>query len=129
MDVVWAATEVRTRRFQSAPVRSDWAELDDRFRWLRRRRIRGYIEVEVPGRESPKLAIGFRGEYAVIHLGSLLLGGDGVVPKEAYVQVPVVDELARFFGDVVLDTDRAWDLVRDFVRSGRADELGEWHAR
>jgi hypothetical protein len=133
MDAIWAATEVGSRRFRPTPVRSDLAALDDHFRRLRRRRVRGYIEVEVPDAESPRLAVGFRGEYAVIHLfvatpvaRSFLLAGDGSVPKEAYVQVPVMDELARFTGDVVLDAHHAWDLVRVFLRTGRAGELGEW---
>jgi hypothetical protein len=135
MDVVWSATELGSRRFRPTPVRSDLAELDSHFRRLRRRRIRGYIQVEVPDVGSPQLAIGFRGEYAVIHMfvvspvvQSFLLAGDGTVPDEAYVQVPVMDELARFNGDVVLDVDDAWDLLRAFLRTGHAGELGEWHA-
>lgn len=135
MDVVWSATALESRRFRPTPVRSDPAELDSHFRRLRRRRIRGYIEVEVPAVESPQLAIGFRGEYAVIHLlviapveQSFLLAGDGTVPDEAYVQVPVMDELTRFMGDVVLDVHRAWDLVSAFTRTGQASDVGEWHA-
>ncbi|GGN99939.1 hypothetical protein GCM10010112_94160 [Actinoplanes lobatus] len=135
MDVVWSATTLESRRFRPTPVRSDPTELDSHFRHLRRRRIRGYIEVEVPAVESPQLAIGFRGEYAVVHLlviapvaQSLLLAGDGTVPDEAYVQVPVMDELMRFTGDVVLDVYRAWDLVRVFIRTGQAGDIGEWHA-
>jgi hypothetical protein len=123
MDVVWSATELGSRRFRPTPVRSDPAKLENHFRQLCRRRIRGYIEVEVPDVESPQLTIGFRGEYAVIHMlvvtpvaQSFLLAGDGTVPNDAYVQVPVMDELARFAGDVVLDVHRAWDLVRAFLR-------------
>jgi hypothetical protein len=116
-------------------MRSGAAELDEHFRRLRRRRIRGYIEVEIPDIASPLLTIGFRGEYAVIHLlvvspvaQSFLLAGDGSVPDEAYVEVPVMDELVRFTGDVVLEVHRAWELVQAFLRSGQADALGEWHA-
>jgi hypothetical protein len=58
---------------------------------------------------------------------SFLLAGDGTVPNDAYVQVPVMDELARCTGDVVLDVHRAWDLVRAFLRAGQAGEFGEWH--
>lgn len=109
--------------------------MDDHFRRLRRRRVRGYIEAEVPDVESPRLTIGFRGECAVIHLHvaapvarSFVLAGDDSVPEEAYVKLPVMDELARFNGDVVLGVHRAWDLVLSFLRTGRAGELGEWHA-
>jgi hypothetical protein len=59
MDVVWSATELGSRRFRPTPVRSDPAKLENHFRQLRRRRIRGYIEVEVPDVESPQLTIGF----------------------------------------------------------------------
>ncbi|MBB3101573.1 hypothetical protein FHR83_009302 [Actinoplanes campanulatus] len=135
MEVVWSATELKSRRFHPTPVRSDPAELDHHFRQLRRRRIRGYIEVEIPSVESPRLAIGFRGEHAVIHkvvaapvAQSFLLAGDGTVPNEAYIQVPIMDELARFTGDVVLDVHRAWGLVRTFLCTGLASELGDWHA-
>lgn len=135
MDVIWSATELGSRRFRPTPVRSELAALDGHFRKLRRRRVRGYIEVEVPNVESPRVAIGFRGEYAVIHMfvaapvaQSFLLAGDGTVPDEAYVQVPVMDELARFNGDVVLNVHRAWDLVQAFIRTGRAGDIGEWHA-
>jgi hypothetical protein len=97
-------------------MQSGPAELENHFRQLRRRRIHGYIEVDVPHVESPQLTIGFR------------LAGDGTVPDDAYVQVPVMDELARFTGDVVLDVHRAWDLVRAFIHTGQAGEFGEWHA-
>jgi hypothetical protein len=135
MEVIWSATELGSRRFRPTPVRSEPAELDNHFRQLRRRRIRGYIEIELPEIESPQLTIGFRGEYAVVHMfvatpiaQSFLLAGDGTVPSEAHVQVPVMDELARFTGDVVLDVYRAWDLVRGFVRTGQAGDIGKWHA-
>ena len=57
-----------------------------------------------------------------------LLAGDDSVPSEAYVEAPIMDELARFTGDVVLRVDRAWDLMQAFLRTGRADDLGEWRA-
>jgi hypothetical protein len=127
--VAWSATEVRTRRYSPTVVRSEPDELESRFRWLRRRKIRGYIEVEIADAGSPRLAIGFRGEYAVIQLkasGTLLLAGDGSVPKEAYVEVPIVDELVTFTGDVVFAVHRAWDVIGVFLRTGRAEDLGEW---
>ncbi|WP_229070976.1 hypothetical protein [Actinoplanes sp. DH11] len=133
MHVVWSATELGSRRFCPTPVRSEPAELEDRFRRLRRRRIRGYVEVEIPGGGSSRVTIGFRGEYAVVHMvvtapvpRFFVLGGDGSVPADAYVKVPVRDELARFTGDVVLEVHRAWDVVQAFTRTGQAGDLGEW---
>jgi hypothetical protein len=125
--VIWSATQPGSRRFSPVPVRTDPVELESHFR--------GYIEVEIADTESPLLAIGFRGEYAVIRQNvvspvrqSFLLAGDGSVPREAYVEVPIMDELSRFTGDVVLEVHRAWDAVRTFVRTGQAADLGEWHA-
>ncbi|WP_203829854.1 hypothetical protein [Actinoplanes palleronii] len=135
MDVLWSATDPKTRRFSAAPVRSDSAALEDRVQRLRKRRIRGYLEAEIPDTESPQLTMGFRGEYAVIHMIveapeplSFLLLGDGSVPDEAYVQLPVMDELARFYGDVVQEVEHAWHLMQAFLRTGRPDDLGEWRA-
>ncbi|SDS44566.1 hypothetical protein [Actinoplanes derwentensis] len=136
MTVVWSATELGSRRFSPAPKRSDLADLEDRFRRLRNRRIRGYIEVAIPDVEDLRLNIGFRGEYAVIHMivtaplpQSCVLIGDGSVPADAYVEVPIIDELTRFDGDVVLNTYRAWNLIRTFISTGRPDDLGDWRCR
>ena len=38
----------------------------------------------------------------------------------AEVEVPIMDDLAAFTGDFVLDTDRAWDLVHDFTQTRAA---------
>ncbi|WP_328475030.1 hypothetical protein OHA21_17115 [Actinoplanes sp. NBC_00393] len=136
MSVIWSATQPGSRRFSPVPARTGPAELESHFRRLRSRRIRGYIEVEIADSEAPLLAIGFRGEYAVIHKivrapvrQSFLLAGDGSVPREAYVNVPIMDELSRFTGDVVLEVHPAWEAVRTFLRTGQAADLGEWHAR
>jgi hypothetical protein len=133
MNLVWSATEPRSRRFSPAPVRSAPAELDDLFQRLCRRGIRGYLEVEIPDIESPRLAIAFRGLYAVIHKfvttpvpRSFVLAGDGTVPDGAYVKVPIRDDLTRFPGEFVQDIDRAWDLMQTFFDTGKPDDLGEW---
>ncbi|WP_405764659.1 hypothetical protein OHU34_03640 [Streptomyces sp. NBC_00080] len=55
-----------------------------------------------------------------------LLVGDGTVPSGAEVEVPIVDDLAVFTGDFVLDIDRAWDLVHDFTQTWATGSLGEW---
>ncbi|BCY10080.1 hypothetical protein L3i22_051680 [Actinoplanes sp. L3-i22] len=103
MDVLWSATEPGSRRFRALPVRSDPAGVDEHFRGLRRLRIDGYIEAEIADIASPQLSIGFRGDYAVIHLivdtpepQSFLLAGDGSVPDEADVQVPFIGRTGPF---------------------------------
>ncbi|MFF0018084.1 hypothetical protein [Streptomyces sp. NPDC005374] len=55
-----------------------------------------------------------------------LLAGDGTVPSDAEVEIPIMDGLAAFSGDFVRDTDRAWDLVHDFTQTRAAGPLGEW---
>ncbi|WP_406346820.1 hypothetical protein [Streptomyces sp. NBC_00648] len=52
--------------------------------------------------------------------------GDDTVPSGAVVEVPIMDDLAAFTGDFVLDIDRAWDLVHDFTQTWAAGPLGEW---
>ncbi|HWS35866.1 MAG TPA: hypothetical protein VN408_24385 [Actinoplanes sp.] len=132
MNVVWSATDPVTRRFEPTPVRSDPAALEERFRRLRRRRIRGYLDVTLAGAGSPRLTAGFRGEYAVVHLingeRSYVLAGDGRVPEGALVQVPIEDTLTVFDGVVVWGAEDAWDRIRDFLRTGRPDDLGTWIA-
>jgi hypothetical protein len=102
----------------------------DRFSDLRSRG-QGYVEGRSPDREFPVLILAFRGDHAVVHLMSdtermSLLVGDGTVPSGAEVEVPIMDDLAAFTGDFVLDVDRAWDLVHDFTRMRAAGPLGEW---
>ncbi|MFJ7969718.1 hypothetical protein [Streptomyces sp. NPDC096324] len=77
------------------------------------------------------LILAFRGDHAIIHLMSdaermSLLIGDGTVPSGAEVEVPIMDDLAAYTGNFVLDTDRAWELVHDFTQTGAAGPLGEW---
>jgi hypothetical protein len=55
-----------------------------------------------------------------------LLVGDGTVPPGAEVEVPIMDDLAVFTGDFVLNVDRAWELVHDFTQTRAAGPLGEW---
>jgi hypothetical protein len=105
-------------------------DLSARFNDLRSRG-QGYIEVRLPNREFPVLTLAFRDDHAVVHLMSdaertSLLMGDGTVPSGAEVEVPIIDGLAAFTGDFVLDTDRAWNLMHDFTRTRAARPLGEW---
>jgi hypothetical protein len=52
--------------------------------------------------------------------------GDGTVSSSAEVEVPIMDELAAFTGDFVLDVDRAWEVLHDFTRTRAVGPLGEW---
>jgi hypothetical protein len=130
MSVMWAATSPESGLFHPVERRSEVKDLSDRFNDLRSGG-QGYVEVRSPTREFPVLSLAFRGDHAVVHLISdaermSLLVGDGIVPSSAEVEVPIVDDLAAFTGDFVLDTDRAWGLVHDFIQTRAAGPLGEW---
>ncbi|MFJ7945219.1 hypothetical protein ACIQ6K_16450 [Streptomyces sp. NPDC096354] len=130
MSVVWAATSPDSGRFSPVEKRSEVTDLSDRFNDLRSRG-QGYIEVRSPNREFPVLMLAFRDDHAVVHLMSdaermSLLAGDGTLPSDAEVAVPIMDELVAFKGDFVLVLDRAWDLVHNFTWTGAASALGEW---
>jgi hypothetical protein len=97
-NAVWVATEPRSGRFSGVETRSDVAGLSERFNELR---LRGqvYLEVRMPDREYPVVTVGFREDYAVIHLFSdaeqvSRLRGDGTVPSSAVVEVPGGDDAA-----------------------------------
>ena len=130
MSVVWAATSLESGLFNPVERRSEVKDLSDRFNDLRSCG-QGYVEVRSPNEEFPVLAVAFRGDHAVVHLMSdtermSLLVGDGTVPSGAEVEVPIMDDLAAFTGDFVLDIDRAWELVHDFTQMWAAGPLGEW---
>ncbi|GGX69467.1 hypothetical protein GCM10010358_24940 [Streptomyces minutiscleroticus] len=128
----WAATSPQSGLFDPVERRSEVKDLSDRFNDLRSCG-QGYIEVRSPNREFPVLILAFRDEHAVLHLMSdtermSLLVGDGTVPLDTGVEVPIVDDLAAFMGDFVLNVERAWDLVHDFTRTGAVGPPGEWCA-
>ncbi|MEU1599194.1 hypothetical protein ABZ468_41920 [Streptomyces sp. NPDC005708] len=130
MGVIWAATSPESGRFSAVEKRSDVRDLSDRLTELRFRG-QGYLEVWLPSGEFPRLALGFRGDQAVIHLFddtevTSLLVGDGTVAADVAVDIPIMDDLAVFTGDFVLTVDRAWVLVRNFIRTGAPRDLGEW---
>ncbi|MEE1671584.1 hypothetical protein RCR19_39870 [Streptomyces sp. WAC07094] len=130
MSVMWAATSPESGLFHPDERRLEVKDLSDRFSNLRSRG-QGYLEVRSPNREFPVLILAFRDNHAVIHLMSdtermSLHVGDGTVPSGAEVEIPIMDDLAVFTGDFVLDIDRAWELVHDFTQTWRASPLGEW---
>lgn len=130
MDVSWTATDLESRRLSVMKQGFDLADLTDHFTALRSLG-HGYLEVRLPGSEYPLLTMGFQADQAVIHLfgdaetSSLLVGG-GTAAADVVAHVPIMDDLAVFSGDCVLSVDRAWALVRTFIRTGRPCELGEW---
>jgi hypothetical protein len=130
MSVAWTATSPESGRFSPGERRSDVRDLSDRFNELRSRG-QGYLEVAFPDRGYPLLSLGFRDDHAVISVFESaekvsLLVGDGTVSSGAAVDVLIMDDLARFTGEFVLSVDRAWDLVRLFIRTGAPSDLGEW---
>ncbi|MFI6661229.1 hypothetical protein ACIBL8_37485 [Streptomyces sp. NPDC050523] len=130
MSVMWAATSPESGLFHPVEKRSEAKDLSDRFNDLRSCG-QGYLEVRSPNKEFPVLILAFRDNHAVVHLMSgtermSLLVGDGTVPSGAEVEVRIMDDLAVFMGDFVLDVDRAWELVHDFTQTRAVGPLGEW---
>lgn len=127
---MWAATSPESGWFRAGETCSGAAELADRLNALRDRG-QGYLEVWLQGREFPMLTLGFQGSRAVMHLFEgadrvSLLVGDGTAAVDDMVDVPIMDEPAAFTGEFVLGVDRAWALVRDFIRTGAGRGAGEW---
>ncbi|MFI8194713.1 hypothetical protein ACIF8T_39470 [Streptomyces sp. NPDC085946] len=131
MRVTWTATALESSGRHCVVERdSVLGELAEHFAELRSHG-QGYLEVRPSGGEFSRLALGFRGDRAVIHLlddaeRSFLLVGDGSVAADAVVDVPVMDDLAAFSGDFVLTVDRTWSLVGLFIRTGVPGALGRW---
>ncbi|MEV0745799.1 MULTISPECIES: hypothetical protein [unclassified Streptomyces] len=130
MNVVWVGTSPESGPFSPVETHSEAEDLSGRFYDLRSH-SQGYIEVRLPNRVFPVLALAFRDDHAVVHLMSdaertFLLVGDGTAPSGDEVQVPIMDDLVTFTGDYVLDVNRAWNLVHDFWHTQAVGALGEW---
>ncbi|MEU4664187.1 hypothetical protein AB0F83_20800 [Micromonospora chalcea] len=75
------------------------------------------------------LTLGFTGSAAVVHLMAdedavSLLAADE--PADADAEVLVLDDPVEFTADVVLDLERAWQVIEEYVRTGDAGRAGEW---
>jgi hypothetical protein len=77
--------------------------------------------------------LSFRGGYGVVHQfsaqdKSFLMTGDDVIPDEETVLVPVMDDMdgTLFSGAFVLSVEHAWAAVREFLRHGSVEDLGDW---
>lgn len=107
--------------------RSDFSGLIERFNELRAQG-RGYLEVRGSA-AFPVLTLGLAGAAAVVHLMtdedamSLLAAGE---PADADAEVVVLDDLVDFTADFVLDLERAWQPVEEFVRTGDPRRAGGW---
>ncbi|RZI93495.1 MAG: hypothetical protein EOO67_06525 [Microbacterium sp.] len=133
MDVEWCATSPETGRYTGIGAPSPAGELVDRLEALRRVG-EGYLEVNVLGRDYPVLSLGFRGDHAVLHRWAdeehmALLGGDGSVPMDDVVEVPIAEDEfpGMFTGEFTSTTDRALGLVRRFLEDGDSESLGDWY--
>jgi hypothetical protein len=130
MTVLWSGTSLEWARVSPVGLETGEAELEAHLIALRTWG-EGYLEISRPGSDHPALAFSFRGGQAVVHGWTdestiALLVGDGSVPVDEVVEVPVMDEVASFTGDFVSTVDRAWEVVRGFVRGVELAGLGEW---
>jgi hypothetical protein len=104
------------------------AGLGERFDELRAQG-QGYLEVRADAK-FPVLTLGFKGSAAVIHLmsdeaiTSLLVANE---PAGADAEVLVMDDQVEFTADFVLNLDRAWQVVEEFIRTGDPARAGEWY--
>jgi hypothetical protein len=131
VEVDWIATDPKTRRL-SSERRTTAEEYVTRIEALRVLGA-GYSEVSLADRLYPRLILSFRGGYGVVHQFSAadkvaLLAGDGSIATDQTVLVPVMDDIddAAFTGAFVLSADHAWAAVREFIRHGSVEDLGNW---
>jgi hypothetical protein len=94
---------------------------------------RGYAEVSRGHEPFPRVTVSVASGWGVVHLFPSadechLLHGDGAVPEENVIELPVMGEPAIFSGEFVLPRGRAIDLVEAFVRGTPPSELGYWVA-
>ena len=126
MTISWAATSPESGRFVPTE-RSGSDGLTARFEELR---AHGQGHLEVRAADEPStLTLGFKGPSAVIQR----MSDDGTMsllvanpPGGENVEVLVMDELVEFTTDFVLDLDQAWRNIEEFVRTGDANQVGEW---
>ena len=94
---------------------------------------RGYAEVSRGHEPFPRVTVSVASGWGFVHLFPSanechLLRGDGAVPEENVIEVPVMGERAIFSGEFALPIGRAIDLVEAFVRGAPPSELGTWAA-
>lgn len=130
MTVMWSMTSPESGQFRPSETRSELRDLAGAFNELRSLG-HGYLEARLSNNAFPQLTMGFRDDHAIVHLFTAeesvsLLVGDGTLPSEATVDVPIMDEPSTFTGDFVLSVDHAWDVVQNFLQTATFEDLGEW---
>lgn len=126
-----AATSLETGRFAATEQSVDGADLA----WLLDQLStieQGYAEVRLADEEFPALLAGFRKGLAVVQCMSnpestALLAGDGSVAGPELVDVLIMDDLAPFSGEYVLQSARARDVLLTFAEGADVRSLGQWH--
>lgn len=126
-----AATSVDTGRFtatEQSVDRDDLVRLVDQLSTI----DQGYLEVRLVDDDFPALLIGFRKGFAVVQCMSgpesmTLLTGDGSVVGSELVDVLIMDDLATFTGEYVVESARARDVLLRFAEGADVRSLGEWH--
>ena len=129
MRIAWSATSTEGR-FIPAEREASPDTVCEHFSLLRAQGY-GYFEIRGIDNEFPVLTIGFRDTHAVVHRMisteevSLLAGDGTAVPGES-IEVPIMDDLAEFTGQFIIDVDHAWETVRTFMMTGSTADLGTW---
>lgn len=125
-----AATSVETGRFIAT---EQWVDRDDLIRLVGQLSTfdQGYVEVRLVGDDFPALLVGFRKGFAVVQCVSgpdsmILLAGDGSVPGSELVDVLIMDDLATFTGEYVVESARAREVLLKFAEGADVRSLGEW---
>jgi hypothetical protein len=93
----------------------------------------GYAEVARGDHPFPMLALSAASGHGVIHhfeseKDSYLLCGDGSVPVNELVEVPIVEGSGTFTGDFVLSLPLAVNVVEAFAQGAPVANLGDWVA-
>ena len=131
MELEWTATDPETLGLSYVEQRSGVDEYVARIEALRSYPGEGYSEVHWADRDYPLVTLQFRHPYGVVHYmsenGAIhLLVGDGVVDDEEGVLVPGLEDQSEYSGTFVMSSDRAWEVVQEFLRTGTVEQLGKW---
>lgn len=130
MDVDWAATDPTSGRYSGLYATTEFRELEDRLDQLRAR-DEGYLEVARVGSDYPTFLLGFRGDHAVLYRlnnaeSMLAHVGDGSVSDSSVVTVRIMDEVNEIDGQFALSLETAWNLVKEFARTGATGSEADW---